>query len=117
MDKRTGMLLEDAREDALCYLSFPQEHRLRIRTNNVQERANREIKRRTKVVQVFPSRKSLMRLVCAVLVDQNDAWLDGHFMNAAGMTNLDRDAEYPAPTEKILQVAETLIAEALMTAA
>ena len=85
IDRRAGELLEDAREDALCYLSFPREHRLRIRTNNVQERANREIKRRTNVVQVFPSRKSLMRLVCAVLADQNDAWAAGQFMDAAGM--------------------------------
>ena len=55
IDPRAGGLLEDAREDALAYLSFPAEHRLKIRTNNVQERVNREIKRRTDAVQVCPS--------------------------------------------------------------
>lgn len=69
IDRRAGELLEDAREDALAYLSFPAEHRLKIRTNNVQERANREIKRRTDAVQVFPSSGSLVRLVGAALAD------------------------------------------------
>ena len=45
IDPRAGRLLEDAREDALAYLSFPAEHHLKIRTNNVQERVNHEIKR------------------------------------------------------------------------
>ena len=117
IDRRAGELLEDAREDALCYLSFPREHRLRIRTNNVQERANREIKRRTNVVQVFPSRKSLMRLVCAVLADQNDAWAAGQFMDAAGMGALDRDAGSPAPDGETLSRAEAIVSGALRAAA
>ena len=117
IDRRAGELLEDAREDALCYLSFPREHRIRIRTNNVQERANREIKRRTDVVQVFPSRKSLMRLVCAVLADQNDAWAAGQFMDAAGMGDLDRDAGSPAPDGETLSRAEAIVSGALRAAA
>lgn len=67
-------LLEEAEPAALAYLDLPREHRLWIRTNNVQERMNREIKRRTSVVQVFPSTASLLRLVGAVCCDQNDAW-------------------------------------------
>lgn len=67
-------LLEEARPYALNYLAFPSEHRLWIRTNNIQERMNAEIKRRTRVVQVFPSVASLERLVGAVCCDQNDAW-------------------------------------------
>ena len=117
IDRRAGELLEDAREDALCHLSFPREHRARIRTNNVQERANREIKRRTAVVQVFPSRRSLMRLVCAVLADQNDAWSAGRFMDAEGMRDLDRDAASPAPTEETLRRAELIVTGALEEAA
>ena len=56
-------------------LRFPREHAVWVRTNNVCERMNCEIKRRTRVVQVFPSRESLVRLVGAVCCDQNDAWL------------------------------------------
>ena len=63
---RAAGLLEDAEADALAYLDFPYAHHRRIRTNNVQERANRELKRRSRVVQVFPSRKSLIRMLGAV---------------------------------------------------
>lgn len=53
----------EAEPDALAYLAFPPSHWKRLRTNNLQERANREIKRCSRVVQVFPSEKSLERLV------------------------------------------------------
>ena len=117
LEPRAAELLEDAREDALAYLAFPAEHRLRIRTNNVQERANREIKRRTDAVQVFPSSRSLVRLVGAALADQNDEWAAGHFMDAAGMRDLGRDAESPAPTEETLRRAEVIVLEAMRAAA
>lgn len=67
-------LLEAARGDAPQYLSLPREHWRRVRTNNVQERANREIKRRYRSVQSFPSRESLLRLVGAVVLEEEDAW-------------------------------------------
>ena len=117
LEPRAGELLEDAREDALAYLAYPEEHRLRIRTNNVQERANREIKRRTDAVQVFPSAASLVRLVGAALADQNDDWAAGHFMDAEGMRDLGRDSEAPAATEETLRKAEMLVLEAMREAA
>lgn len=52
----------------------PRDHRLRIRTNNVQERENREIKRRTSSVGVFPSTDALQRLVSAVLMEADEEW-------------------------------------------
>lgn len=69
-----GALLEDAEAGALAYLDFPAEHRRRIRTNNVQERMNREIERRSRVVQVFPSPESMLRLVGAVCAEQDEDW-------------------------------------------
>ena len=54
INRRAGELLEDAREDALAHLAFHREHWVRLRTNNVQERANAEIKRRTRAVQSSP---------------------------------------------------------------
>ncbi len=72
--KSAGELLEEAEADALAYLDFPKEHRRRLRTNNVQERTNREIKRRSRVVQVFPSAASLIRLVGTVLAEQDEDW-------------------------------------------
>lgn len=66
--------LDAAVADALAYLDFPPAHHRRLRTNNVQERVNREIKRRANVVQVFPSRKSLIRLLGAVLSEMDEDW-------------------------------------------
>lgn len=117
IDTRAAELLEDAREDALAYLSFPAEHRIRIRTNNIQERANREIKRRTNVVQVFPSVRSLLRLIGAALTDQNEEWSQGFFMDAEGLSKLDRDATYKEPSQETKEKARILIFEAMEEAA
>ncbi|RRF94345.1 MAG: hypothetical protein DUD39_16585 [Coriobacteriaceae bacterium] len=69
---KAAKIWEDAEADALVYLDFPASHWKRLRTNNLQECTNHKIKRRTKVVQVFPSQKSLMRLVGAVLAEQDE---------------------------------------------
>lgn len=71
---KTSELLEDAEADALAYLDFPYDHHRRLRTNNVQERANRELKRRSRVIQVFPSRKSLIRMLGAVFAEMDEDW-------------------------------------------
>ena len=58
---------EDGIEETLTYCDFPGEHRTRIRTNNVIERLNREIRRRTRVLGTFPDGNSALILVCARL--------------------------------------------------
>ena len=111
---RAGELLEDAEADALAYLDFPREHHVRLRTNNVQERANEEIKRRTKVVGVFPSTESLMRLVGSVLVDVNEEWMLGQFMDASSLVGLERDTSEPEPpSAEVVELARTRIAAAI----
>lgn len=74
LSSRAGSVLVEAEDEALAYLAFPTSHWVKIRTNNVQERANREIKRRTRVVQSFPSTKSLIRLVGACLAEADEEW-------------------------------------------
>ena len=59
--------VEDGIEETLTYMDFPSQHWLKIRTNNVIERMNREIRRRTRVVGTFPDGKSALMLVCARL--------------------------------------------------
>ena len=59
--------VEDGIEETLAYCDFPSEHWTRIRTNNVIERLNREIRRRTRVVGTFPDGNSALMLVCARL--------------------------------------------------
>jgi len=64
---RAMKLKEDGIEETLTYCDFPSEHWTRIRTNNVIERLNREIRRRTRVVGTFPDGNSALMLVCARL--------------------------------------------------
>jgi transposase-like protein len=64
-------------EECLSCLAFPESHRRRIRTTNSLERLNQEIRRRTRVVRIFPNRASCLRLVSALAIEQSEEWLTG----------------------------------------
>ena len=65
-------LLEDTEDDLLAYMAFPREHWRQLYSTNPLERLNKEIKRRSNVVGIFPNRDAMIRLVCAVLMEHQD---------------------------------------------
>jgi transposase-like protein len=69
--------LEEHVEECLSCLFFPESHRRRIRTTNGLERFNQELKRRTRVVRIFPNGEACLRLVTALAVEQSEEWLTG----------------------------------------
>jgi putative transposase len=68
-------LLEAAEEDLLAFYRFPPEHWTKLRSTNPLERVNKEIGRRSDVGGIFPNDASVIRLVGALLIEQNDEWL------------------------------------------
>ena len=93
-------LLMAAEADLLTHFTFPESHRRQIRSTNPLERLNKEIKRRTAVVGIFPTRASVIRLVGMILAEQDDERQDGRrYFRPESMALIDAmsDQEEEAP--------------------
>lgn len=71
---KLATIMDEAEHDVLAYMAFPKEHRTKLHSTNPIERLNGEIKRRTEVVGIFPNDDAIVRLVGALLLEQNDEW-------------------------------------------
>lgn len=76
MPKLSAWMLDNIPE-GLTVFQFPVEHRRRLRTSNIAERVNQEIRRRTRVARIFPNTASCERLVSAILMETSEQWLSG----------------------------------------
>lgn len=84
---KLAALMDDGEDDVLAYMDFPKAHRKQIASTNPLERLNAEIKRRTDVVGIFPNDAAIVRLVGALLLEQNDEWqLQRRYMQLEGLS-------------------------------
>jgi transposase-like protein len=86
---KLATFIDESETDVLSYLDFPEQHRSKLHSTNPLERVNKEVKRRADVVGIFPNEAAIIRLIGAVLLEQNDEWeLQHRYMQVEGMAEL-----------------------------
>lgn len=86
---KLAAFMDESEHDVLAYMSFPAQHRVKLHSTNPLERLNKEVKRRADVVGIFPNEQSIIRLIGAILLEQNDEWqLQSRYMQVEAMVEL-----------------------------
>jgi putative transposase len=96
-------LVREAEHDVLAYFSFPEPHRRQVRSTNPLERLNKELRRRTRVVGIFPNDASVVRLVGMLLVEQHEEWTAGdrRYFSAGSMKLLATTPTHPELEDRL----------------
>jgi putative transposase len=101
--EKLGALMDEAEADVLAFMGFPKDHWKKIASTNPLERVNKEIKRRSNVVGIFPNDAAIMRLVGALIVEQNEEWhLTRRYMSNESLAKVIK----PDPENKLLEARE-----------
>jgi putative transposase len=86
---KLAAMMDEAEHEVLAFMGFPRAHRAQIHSTNPLERLNAEVKRRTNVVGIFPNERAIIRLVGAMMIEQNDEWsLQRRYMQLEGLQSL-----------------------------
>lgn len=89
-------LMDGSEDDVLAYMAFPRQHRTKLHSTNPIERLNKEVKRRADVVGIFPNEPSIIRLLGAVLLEQNDEWqIQNRYMQVEAFDQIDKEEVDP----------------------
>ena len=78
---KSVVCLDEAFDDAMAVMALPLKYRKRLRSTNMQERLNQEVRRRERVIRIFPNDKAAFRLIGAVLADINEAWMERVYLD------------------------------------
>jgi putative transposase len=111
-------LLRDAREEITAFAEFPQAHWRKIWSTNPLERLNKEVKRRTDVVGIFPDDTALLRLASCVLIEAHDEWqvTDRRYLSEASMALLNPPEPTAIEPRRTTDPSEVIDQPALQTA-
>lgn len=96
--------LEAGFEDAMAVMSLPEKYRKRLRSTNMQERLNEEVRRRERVIRIFPNDESALRLIGALLAEQNEIWQERKYLDMDEFRDWAASRNLPADGGKVIAI-------------
>jgi len=106
---KVAELLDDHGEEMLAVYALPEQHRKRMKSTNMLERFNQELKRRTRVVRIFPNERACVRLVTALAMEQNEEWMERKYLNMNIKENLQNTSGGNELIQRPLPVTDTVL--------